>query len=362
MSGLENGSLANITATTAPPPASDPLWSVVLNVCGAVAGIIGLIANVAAFIIIGRLAKSLSRSSRLILRHQAVLDGVLCLISTINLLQPAGMPATGNSALDYFLCHFWWGQTINWTMIGLSIWNLVIFAIDRFIAIVYPFMYRSMSLRKFVFLLIGAYILSLLVFIAGVFQVSLKNGQCGYTKLMSTHHMANFYKVYVYLWLFMAYLLPVCGFFFLYGWIVMALRKSRNFQKKTSDDRSDTVERALLEVTRTGIVVTSFFIVAMSFDTFYYFLDQVTDTVIYKPHTPFQRFATTMISLNMIVNPFIYVIFMPVYRRTLKSAISSVGSSIRQRTGKSTIMTSTTSTSDASSRKYSAKTEASSHM
>lgn len=352
MSGLENGSLANITATTAPPPASDPLWSVVLNVCGAVAGIIGLIANVVAFIILSRIRKSMSRSSRLILRHQAVLDGVLCLISTINLLQPAGMPATGNSALDYFLCHFWWGQTINWTMIGLSIWNLVIFAIDRFIAIVYPLKYCSMSLRNFVFLLIGAYILSLFVFIAGVFQVSLKNGQCGYTKLMGTQHMANFYKVYVYLWLFMAYLLPVCGFFFLYGRIILVLRKTKKFQK-TSGDRSDTVERALLEVTRTGIVVTSFFIVAMSFDTFYYFLDQVTDTVIYKPHTPFQRFATTMISLNMIANPFIYVICMPVYRRTL---VSSVGPLMRRRSERS--VTLTASCSDVSSR----KTEAWSYM
>lgn len=271
------------------------------------------------------------------------------------------MPSTKNAALDYFLCHFWWGQTINWTLIALSIWNLVIFAIDRFIAIVYPFKYRSISLTRFVYLLLGAYALSVIVFVTGVFQVSVRDGQCSYVKLVINHHTSRFYKVYVYLWFFLAYLLPVVGFILLYGWIIFALRKSKKFQKKTSDDRSDTVDRALLEVTRTGIVVTSFFIVAMSFDTFYYFLDQVTDSVVYLPHTPFQRFATLMISLNMIVNPFIYVIFMPVYRRTLKSAISSVGSSFRQKTGRST-MTSLASSADESSKKYSAKTEASSHM
>ena len=106
-----------------------------------------------------------------VFRHQALVDAIVCIMATIHIIQPV-MFTLGYLPLDFIICQTWHGQAIYWAMIFVSIYNLVLIAFERFLAICKPFYHERFSERRFRNLVFGFYIYSFTIGQAGsYFQV-----------------------------------------------------------------------------------------------------------------------------------------------------------------------------------------------
>ena len=96
----------------------------------------------------------------MLLKHQSVVDGIVCLLGVGLYVQPY-MWMTGNDTFDQLLCKVWHGQALFWFFVVVSIWNLVLIAVERFLMIKHPYKHRNI-LPKHVYISFTAlYILSL---------------------------------------------------------------------------------------------------------------------------------------------------------------------------------------------------------
>ena len=60
------------------------------------------------------------------------------------LIDPPYLPLqTGNKVWDDFMCRVWYSSVILWTCFMASTYNLVLVALDRFFAVVFPILYRN---------------------------------------------------------------------------------------------------------------------------------------------------------------------------------------------------------------------------
>ena len=77
--------------------------------------------------------------------------------------------------LDFFICQCWHGQALYWAMIFVSVYNLVLIAFERFLAICKPLHHERFSERKFRNIISGFYLYSFTIGQAGsYFQVRQK--------------------------------------------------------------------------------------------------------------------------------------------------------------------------------------------
>ena len=92
-------------------------------------------------------------------------------MATIHIIQPV-MFMLGIPVLDLLICQCWHGQALYWAMIFVSVYNLVLIAFERFLAICKPLhleQFNEKTLRKFIY---AIYIYSFTVGQAGsYFQV-----------------------------------------------------------------------------------------------------------------------------------------------------------------------------------------------
>ena len=108
---------------------------------------IGSLANLVTFIVLQKGFSTFSPVNLFLLKSQAMIDLIICTCGTIMVLQTP-MWTTGNYWFDSIVCHLWHGQFIYWTFVFTSIWNLVIIAYDRFLAICKPFVYGEFNKCK----------------------------------------------------------------------------------------------------------------------------------------------------------------------------------------------------------------------
>ena len=113
------------------------------------------------------------------------------------------------------------------------------------------------------------------------------------------------------------YAIPVVLFIFFYGSVIITLRK----RMKSSDlGTSRTIDKANDQLTKTVIVVTFFFLITIGYELTYYMLGY-TKTLPYEKNTPVQKAGVFAAVMNSCANPFIYAIFMPVYRQSVIKTI-----------------------------------------
>ena len=115
---------------------------------------------------------------RKMLRHQALVDGIICIMATIHIIQPV-MFMVNFPILDFIICQCWHGQAIYWAMIFISVYNLVLIAFERYLAICRPLKIDDFNDQTLKICLIGLYLYSFTIGQAGsYFQVSNTNFQC----------------------------------------------------------------------------------------------------------------------------------------------------------------------------------------
>ena len=294
------------------------LNAVVRNPLLIAVGAIGALANALVVAILFRGTKEFSAIMRKLLMYQAVIDGLLCLFILIQ----GYMTTTSHIfEIDLVVCYIIITQHLYWLCAFLSAQGLVCLAGERFVTICKPFTYIRYkdSTRVFTSLLICVYLYAFVVCVPYfLLHTTYENGIC------KTFADVNFdtnayYHIHPYIWLTTYYIVPILMSIVLYSKILKALRESKLLDKST---KSITTDRASSQLTKTAITVTVLFTNFIGIDSIAYVFLTFNIVVI-----DLYLLITVLLCtcFNSFCNPFVYVILMPYFRKSLRSTFSCFG-------------------------------------
>ena len=126
--------------------------------------------------------------------------------------------------------------------------------------------------------------------------------------------------------LFVDYICPVALFLGLYGRIVLQLRRHRSVF--ASDMPSQTLTVSTIRVTKCAITLTAIFIASMCFHSIYYCIGSV-GLVPYVFRGTLYLFGLLLTMFNSFANPFLYALFMPGFRRSMRRTIFRRGNDVQ---------------------------------
>ncbi len=303
-----NISLDDIGCTASPHCHVDIIDIIQLTVA-----FIGVICNVLAFITFVKNAKVFSKTVRILLGHQSLLDAVVCLVVT---------PVIGckslisdNVYLNTLMCYIWTSQFIYWSFLYLSVLNLLLIATERYLLICHPFIHQRYVGSYHKRALASCYVISLIINCPDFFMVSYKDKQCLHEPLFNTQQFSNFNSFYGFLCLCMFYIGPVICFIILYRNVLNVLSsRAHNIEL----GHTDRISRASKRFTKTVITVTVIFILSMGYDSIYYMLGQV-GVVIYDNELLTTRIGFFLTIINSVSGPFVYLLFMPNFCLTFRN-------------------------------------------
>ena len=295
-----------------------PSWVVIFDtVQNSITGI-GFLLNMLTVVTLTKNGSTFPKTINFLLRHQSVADGIICIMAILINTIPFDTTTTGLYALDVFLCHFWFSQACYWAAILISIANLILIAVERFLAICYPFKHKQLTIRHIRITLIVFYILNFAIQISPVyFSFHFADGMCVQSPPFSPEIILPILFFYG-IWAFCVYWAVPCALFvIIYGIVVYTLTK-RNKESKLG--HSEVVAKASEQLTKTAIVVTVFFFISIGYDLWYYALGH-WGVVEYVNNTPVQKGAVFFAVLNSCANPIIYAAFMPAYRNSIRKTL-----------------------------------------
>ena len=295
-----------------------PSWVVIFDtVQNSITGI-GFLLNMLTVITLTKNGSTFPKIINFLLRHQSVADGTICIMAILINTIPFDTSTTGLHVLDVFLCHVWFSQGLYWAAILISIANLLLISVERFLAICYPFKHKQLTIRHIRITLIVFYILNFTVQIFPTYiSFHFADGRCVQSPPFSLDIMGPV-LFFVGIWAFCIYwAIPCALFVIIYGIVIYTLTK-RN--KQSTLGHSEVVAKASEQITKTAIVVTIFFFISIGYDLWYYGLAN-WGVVIYKNNTPVQKGAVFFAVLNSCANPVIYAAFMPAYRKSIRMTL-----------------------------------------
>ena len=244
---------------------------------------------------------------RVLLTHQALVDGLACAMATAISIEPEMFWKVNYFFIDYILCLLWHSEAIYWAVVMVSICNLVLMAVERYVAVVYPF--QSVKRKHIVGTFVVVYVFfAVYLFVSGFLRMTYSNNMCG----------VAISPIFRYYWsianLFVFYLFPMVCLVFLYGRIVYTLRSRK---RQGSAGQADVIDAASATLLRMAIAVTSVFAVAIGYAQCYFILIS-TGTIPDVFVSPQEKAATLLNTCNVVANPFVYGFMLPAFRRSLK--------------------------------------------
>ena len=111
--------------------------------------VLGLVANVAALYIFLRNREKFPKISRMLLQNQAVADICVCVLGIgMYTHEYWDLYMSKNAVFDSILCQTWHSQAVYWISVLVSVWALVLLAIERFLMVVYPYAHRNIKEKQ----------------------------------------------------------------------------------------------------------------------------------------------------------------------------------------------------------------------
>ena len=80
---------------------------------------------------------------------------------------------------------------------------------------------------------------------------------------------------------------------------------------------SSMMDKANALMTKTGVTVTVIFVLSMGYGIIYHILGEI-GAVVFVLHSPLQKLGLLLSAFNSVANPFVYVLLMPAFRRSLR--------------------------------------------
>ena len=271
---------------------------------------VGCSLNFASLVILKKCSESLSPTMLLIMSVQAVLDGLACLCGFLLAAAPRFWK-TGQWYVDAMFCYIWHSQVIYWAFVTFSTYNLLQIARDRLISICYPLQYSSFTTGK---VRKGL----LLMLIPTCFQIVTtmlmaeydSSGQC---KMKDSSEVCHIVCItFNVLYWFTLYGIPVVTLICIYTRVVLTLKQRAQLQLGSSA----VITQASTELARTGIIVSSIFMLTMGWDVTYVLITHIEGGEI-DLASLLVAVAGLLSALNCASNPIVYVITLPVFRRKI---------------------------------------------
>lgn len=252
-------------------------------------------------------------------RSQAVCD-LLVNLESIFFGIDAEMWSVPISWVNHLLCRLWHSQFIFWLSVQLSIGNLVLIGLERFLALSFPMTYQQLQpSRVAVYCLSGNLLYNLILASPNILETGLENDCC-----VSQHHVTSTGKIlsaYSIVWFIMIYLLAFILLIIFYGGVIVALRQSALLHRAT------TRSAAMMRFTRMAIVITLVYVACISYDAFAYLIGR-TGLWTYQYNTIWHNLGMLFVSLNSFANPYIYYLF--VLRDSCRRKFKLDGFKLRQ--------------------------------
>ena len=311
MNGFDDNSTMETTLV-----AVQETWAIVLDRCRLALTFIGWLANKVTFVTLVKNGRMFSPGICLLLKHQALLDSCASGMGTILLLQPR-LWKTGRYGFDIVLCYAWHSQGVYWTMITLAVWNLVAIAVERYVAVCQPYKYKHFQETPIRVMLVSMYVVTIISKIPSFMQVRFEDGLCVNEYLIRGKIGEDLYYAYSIATLFVLYLLPAFAFLFLYGRIIASLRRRKTMTSVGSSNVLKTVQSA---ITKSAFIVMAVFMVTIGFAAWAYTLGY-TGVVNYEFGSPVQKIGVFLAVCNSVINPFVYLVFMPPFRDSLRKTL-----------------------------------------
>ena len=304
----------NVTSVNATAAQAIPIWIIIFDNVQLATAIIGVIANLMTLITLVKNGDDFSDIIRMLFKYQSALDCGCSLQACLLFTLPPWY--SGNYYIDAIVCQAWYSQFLYWFNVLMSIWNLMTLACERYICVCHPLKYNILTTKHFYKVIFLQYIVGLIYLAPGLFQTRLREGLCRSEIYWDGAAMARFFYAYSIIAFFCSYVLPTTFFFVMYGLVVLSFKKRAKSNLGASGSAA-VVEKASNELTKTAIVVTGIFIIALGVDLWYYTLANV-GVVPYVFNSPIQKICVLFAVINSVANPFVYASFMPSYRKSVK--------------------------------------------
>ena len=228
-----------------------------------------------------------------------------------------------NKTINFLLCQVWQSQAMYWGAVLLSVWNVVLIALDRFQVINDrggPQMIRRRGRKISITIM---YVASVFFQIPAYLQVQYdqNTGKCEDWMTISTNDdtFVKFMILYGYGWFFFMYIIPIGCLIGMYAEIILYLRRNKQTLRQLLDKRSsitlDTTDR---QITQMAITIAIVFILSLTWDAFYC-LFGFTGVTPYEFNSTLQTTGVFLATIDSCATPFIYSYTMSTFRVDLKA-------------------------------------------
>ena len=275
--------------------------------------ILGFVANIATVLTLNKNGTAFSEAILVLFSHQSGIDAMLCLLTALYNWLPS-MWLTGIYHIDLFICHTWHSLTINATLMVISVWNLVLIAFERFLAISYPFKHQNLTKYKLRIFKGLIYLCSTLVVLPTLFQTSLRNNTC-YPESHFKNKFGQVLQEVSRVWAFITDVAtPFILFIVFYGSVLYTFRQRRKSENMSS---SNIINKATAQLTKTAIVVTVIFFFCIGYAHLLYMFQGLGIIKFFVVNTASFKIGMWLMTVNSMANPFVYASLMPAYRRSI---------------------------------------------
>ena len=289
-------------------------WSDPLDLIKLLTMTIGFVVNALTFATLYKNGDAFSPAILTLFRHQSIADALVCLVTALVILYPH-MWATGIYYVDLVVCYFWHGNYAYCMVLNPSEWNLVFIAFERMLAVCMPFKHQFLTKRILYIMIFCCYLWFFLTYLPmALLQTVFENNKCHslvYFKSNFDRMVMYYFGFYVFI---CNYALPVLLFIVAYGAVIYTLRKRGKSKEMV---QSKVIEKASTELTKTAIIVTMIFMVAMAVAYWYYLLGNA-GVIAFSLEGPVNHLGLWLITFNSSANPFVYALVMPAYRESIK--------------------------------------------
>ena len=231
-----------------------PTWRKILDIIQILLLSWGIVTNLTSAICFRRQPSGFSRQILLLFEHQAWIDFTSCVTGFMTVVLPAYW-SVGIFAFDFFMCYLWHGQILYWVIAANSFYGLVLIAMDRYLAVVKPIYYKTITVKKVCIAIAIIYSLSFVIVWPLAFLVKMEGDKCVAGFLVEGNAGVVIVKVHAVLLTIYEYVVPCMWFLGLYGKVIYTLKK----KKESSLESSSTMEKASSQIMKAAFAVTGLF-------------------------------------------------------------------------------------------------------
>ena len=291
--------------------AGKPKWRRILDIIQIILLSWGISTNFASALCLRKHSEGFSHKIRFLFEHQSWIDFISCSVGFLTVVSPIYW-SVGDYYFDFIWCYLWHGQILYWVIAANSYYGLVLIAMDRYLAVVKPMIYKTITVTKILKTLAVIYLLNIFFVWPFGLLVRMDGDQCVAGNTVPGDGGVVLMKAHAVVMTLYEYILPFILFVCLYGQIIYTLKKKK---EESAVVGSATVEKASAQIIKAAIAVTGLFMFTIgkviSFSIFFLFImcftNAFTNISTYSTHKkdfPFGNGTSTVILSSRVLSGF----------------------------------------------------------